>query len=362
MNGIDPVFTVGRLAADRERVIRMLAAEGVLRGQRGQRAPARATAGRAGHERRERRLSRLRRGAGGERLRVPGRPRRRPGPGRRRVAPYRLRGCAGSAQLDLDVVVVVRGGGARSDLAPFDSEIVARAITEMPVPGAHRDRPRGRPHGRRRGRAHLLQDADRRRRRSSSARVDEFCARLVTALASGLGPGPVRLHDGGPRARPASRRRIATGVPAAPAEQASRQRVDDRAVVAPRELGRRRDAATTARARRRRPPARASTTSSGGRVRGPTWSAPPTRGSSSPASRLRGPRPATRRWSAATRSPATATGTCSRARRVARRSHLGFTRDRVRRRDRHQQGRAGGGAGHPSENEPADGSEQEEHP
>src|SRR5262249_58343312 len=31
MNGIDPVFTVGRLAADRERVLRVLAAEGLLR-------------------------------------------------------------------------------------------------------------------------------------------------------------------------------------------------------------------------------------------------------------------------------------------------------------------------------------------
>jgi exodeoxyribonuclease VII large subunit len=38
------------------------------------------------------------------------------------------------AQEELDVIVVVRGGGARSDLAPFDTEIVARAITEMPVP------------------------------------------------------------------------------------------------------------------------------------------------------------------------------------------------------------------------------------
>ena len=38
------------------------------------------------------------------------------------------------ARLDLDVIAVVRGGGARSDLAPFDTEIVARAITEMPVP------------------------------------------------------------------------------------------------------------------------------------------------------------------------------------------------------------------------------------
>jgi exodeoxyribonuclease VII large subunit len=35
---------------------------------------------------------------------------------------------------DLDVIVLARGGGARSDLAPFDAEAVARAITEMPVP------------------------------------------------------------------------------------------------------------------------------------------------------------------------------------------------------------------------------------
>jgi exodeoxyribonuclease VII large subunit len=38
------------------------------------------------------------------------------------------------AQEQLDVIVIVRGGGARSDLAPFDTEMVARAITEMPVP------------------------------------------------------------------------------------------------------------------------------------------------------------------------------------------------------------------------------------
>ncbi len=35
---------------------------------------------------------------------------------------------------DLDVVVVIRGGGARSDLAPFDHERVARAIAGCPRP------------------------------------------------------------------------------------------------------------------------------------------------------------------------------------------------------------------------------------
>jgi exodeoxyribonuclease VII large subunit len=48
----------------------------------------------------------------------------------RRIA-YALRALATE---DVDVVVLVRGGGARSDLAPFDAEGVARAITEMPVP------------------------------------------------------------------------------------------------------------------------------------------------------------------------------------------------------------------------------------
>jgi exodeoxyribonuclease VII large subunit len=36
--------------------------------------------------------------------------------------------------LELDVVVVARGGGSRADLAAFDSEVVARAIATMPVP------------------------------------------------------------------------------------------------------------------------------------------------------------------------------------------------------------------------------------
>ena len=34
----------------------------------------------------------------------------------------------------LDAVVLVRGGGSRADLAPFDSDDVARAIAAMPLP------------------------------------------------------------------------------------------------------------------------------------------------------------------------------------------------------------------------------------
>jgi exodeoxyribonuclease VII large subunit len=34
----------------------------------------------------------------------------------------------------LDLVVAIRGGGSKSDLAPFDSEIVARALAASPVP------------------------------------------------------------------------------------------------------------------------------------------------------------------------------------------------------------------------------------
>ena len=44
---------------------------------------------------------------------------------------YGLRQLAGR---DLDVVVLARGGGSRADLAPFDTDTVARVIAAMPMP------------------------------------------------------------------------------------------------------------------------------------------------------------------------------------------------------------------------------------
>lgn len=44
------------------------------------------------------------------------------------------RGIASAAARAVDVIAVVRGGGARTDLAAFDDELVARAIAHAPVP------------------------------------------------------------------------------------------------------------------------------------------------------------------------------------------------------------------------------------
>ena len=97
MNGIDPVFTVGRLAADRERVLRMLAAEGLLRrnaerelGPVPLRVGLVTSGGSAAYHDFLQELA-----ASGYAL--PGRPRGRAGPGRRGVAPRSRTRCAGSA-------------------------------------------------------------------------------------------------------------------------------------------------------------------------------------------------------------------------------------------------------------------------
>jgi len=133
MTGIDPVFTVGKLAADRERVLRVLAAEGVLRRNAEHTLPAVplrvglvSSGGSAAFHDFIHELD-----ASGHAFRVAHVDLRVQGAGAWRRISYALRTLAAH---DLDVVVLVRGGGARSDLAPFDAEGVARAITEMPVP------------------------------------------------------------------------------------------------------------------------------------------------------------------------------------------------------------------------------------
>jgi exodeoxyribonuclease VII large subunit len=133
MNAIDPVFTVGKLAADRERVLRVLAAEGALARNGALHlaaVPLRiglvTSGGSAAYRDFLHGLE-----ATPYAFRVAHADVRVQGSAASRRVAFALRRLAG---LDLDVIVVIRGGGSRSDLAAFDSEIVARAITEMPVP------------------------------------------------------------------------------------------------------------------------------------------------------------------------------------------------------------------------------------
>jgi len=133
MNGIDPVFTVGQMAADRARVLRALADEGLLRrnGEHVMTAvPLRVglvtSGGSAAYHDFVHELE-----VSGYAFRVAHCHARVQGAAADRRIAYALRRLAG---LDLDVVVLVRGGGARSDLSAFDTETVARTIAGMPVP------------------------------------------------------------------------------------------------------------------------------------------------------------------------------------------------------------------------------------
>jgi exodeoxyribonuclease VII large subunit len=135
MTGIDPVFTAGALAANRDRVLRTLEAEGLLRANATRDLPAvplriglvTSAASAAYHDfldELERSAFAFRVGVCDVRVQGANAPRRLVWALRRmaRIAP------------ELDAVVIVRGGGSRSDLAPFDSETVAREIAAMPVP------------------------------------------------------------------------------------------------------------------------------------------------------------------------------------------------------------------------------------
>ncbi len=133
MTEVDPAFTAGRLAADRDRLLRVLRTEGIL-GRNAARplvaVPLRvglvSSAGTAAYRDFLHGIE-----TSGYAFRVAHCDVRVQGAAASRRIVWGLRRLA---SLDLDVIAVVRGGGARSDLAPFDTEIVARAITEMPVP------------------------------------------------------------------------------------------------------------------------------------------------------------------------------------------------------------------------------------
>ncbi|MFM8304910.1 MAG: exodeoxyribonuclease VII large subunit [Actinomycetota bacterium] len=133
MNGVDPVFTVGQMAADRSRVLRVLAAEGLLDRNGRHELPAVplrvglvTSGGSAAYHDFVHELE-----ASGYAFRVTHCDARVQGAGSERRIAHALRRLAG---LELDAVVLVRGGGARTDLRAFDTEVVARAIAAMPVP------------------------------------------------------------------------------------------------------------------------------------------------------------------------------------------------------------------------------------
>ncbi|HMK11345.1 MAG TPA: exodeoxyribonuclease VII large subunit, partial [Acidimicrobiales bacterium] len=133
MSGIDPTYTLGRLAQDRDRLIRTLTAEGLLERNRRNVLPAvplrlgmvtsRDSAAYADfmHE-----LE-----ASGFAWQVLVADSRVQGAD---AAESVARALAALARCPIDVVVLIRGGGSRNELAVFDAESIARMIAAMPVP------------------------------------------------------------------------------------------------------------------------------------------------------------------------------------------------------------------------------------
>ncbi|MFN8017460.1 MAG: exodeoxyribonuclease VII large subunit [Acidimicrobiales bacterium] len=133
MHGIDPAFTLGRLQADREQLLARLSAEGLL-DRNGRlplpRLPLRlglvTSRGSAAHADVLAELD-----ASGIGFHVVAVDARTQGP---ECEPSVVRALAHLASHGVDLVLVVRGGGARTDLAGFDTEAIARAIATSPVP------------------------------------------------------------------------------------------------------------------------------------------------------------------------------------------------------------------------------------
>lgn len=133
MVGIDPEFTLGQLAANRERILRALAAEGLL--EKNAQIPLSpvplrvglvTSVGSAAYNDFIQEISRAEAGFHIQAIdaRVQG----------AEMESTVLAALNHFAHTRPDVVVLIRGGGSRSDLAGFDSEAIARAIAQMPVP------------------------------------------------------------------------------------------------------------------------------------------------------------------------------------------------------------------------------------
>ena len=133
MSELDPVYTLGRLAADRERVLQALRAEGLLEANRRHPVPPVpldvvlvASDGSAGCTDFLHQL-----GASGLGWRVTVVDTRVQGSSADRMV---VRALSVAAARRPDVICLVRGGGSRTDLAVFDSDRIARAAARLPVP------------------------------------------------------------------------------------------------------------------------------------------------------------------------------------------------------------------------------------
>jgi exodeoxyribonuclease VII large subunit len=138
MSAVDPLFTVGKLAAQRARVLNVLAEEGLLERQAQLSIPVVplrvglvTSEGSAAYHDFVQELE-----TSGHAFRVFPVDVRVQGQGADRRIMYGVRRlmAASAAGAALDVIVLARGGGARSDLSPFDSEPLARLVAELSVP------------------------------------------------------------------------------------------------------------------------------------------------------------------------------------------------------------------------------------
>jgi len=133
MTGIDPEYTLGRLAADRAAVLALLDAEGLLDRNAAlslpvvpERVGLVTSLGSAAHADVRRVLELA--GLAHVLIEVDARTQ---GPDALHTLP---RAVAAAADLGAEVVLLVRGGGSRVELAAFDTEAVARAVATCPVP------------------------------------------------------------------------------------------------------------------------------------------------------------------------------------------------------------------------------------
>jgi len=133
MTAIDPTFTIGAIEQERERVLALMASEGLLDLNARLTVPVLplrialiTSVGSAAHADVLHEFERW--GIGFEILQIDARTQGA------EAVPTIVSGLQTADRLQADVVMLVRGGGARTDLVAFDHELVARTIAAMSTP------------------------------------------------------------------------------------------------------------------------------------------------------------------------------------------------------------------------------------